>query len=397
MISSKSLLRMAHKVGWHIGNAMSFGAGQKSVLQAVPPACVTFIAGEGYTPEHMKWTLELNPGCHFIFRPYFLPNDNPTAYQNYLDSVASLIDQAVWDLIPERQRHLQIFNEQNMPRWSQWEGFGDTVDDMARFNDWFCRGYEQLKMVNPTFKIGWTPLTPGNRDAWFKTDPMNVPYYMHGPEAAKPNPSDNDIALAISSGPCYDSLMLADEYYAHIYVLNDASNQIFQPWGGLRFVQYAKFFPKPMDIWIPENGIGLPVHNWKLWYDLLDKHQTVKGTSIWILGHTIRSDGDPIVKFLRDYMRGKPEPPPEPEPEPPIVDPDEIEQRVREKAWDTVGVPYNPEAAFPVYARLEGLGSPLAGEDDVEVDGVSFRFQPYVGGVVFCKVGDWGNVTHIEW
>ena len=391
---------MAHKVGWHIGNAMEFDGGQKSVLQAVRPACVTFLTGEGYTPEHMKWTLELNPDCHFIFRPYFLPNDTPTSYQNYLCSVASLIDQSVWDFIPEPQRHLQIFNEQNMPRWSQWEGFGDKVADMQRFDDWFCKGYEFLKSINPTFKIGWTPLTPGNRDAYFSTDPQNVPYYMHGPEAAKPEPTDGDIAAAILSGPCYNSLMMADEYYCHIYVLNDAANQIYKDWGGLRFTQYAKFFPKPMDIWIPENGIGVPVQSWGLWYDLLDHYPEVKGTSIWILGHTIGSSGHEIVKYLRDYVKNKPEPPHEPEPEPelpPGVDPDEVEQEVRNAAWASVGVPYNPDAAFPTYARLEGLGAPEAAEEDIEIGGVMFRYQPFVGGVVFCRVGDWSNVAHLEW
>ena len=66
---------------------------------------------------------------------------------------------------------------------------------------------------------------------------------------------------------------------------------------------------------------------------------------------------------------------------------------IRQKAWDTVGVNYNPEAAFSRYARQNGLGIPLTNEFDVN----GYRCQGFVGGIVYAKIGDWGNVLHAEW
>ncbi len=66
---------------------------------------------------------------------------------------------------------------------------------------------------------------------------------------------------------------------------------------------------------------------------------------------------------------------------------------IRQAAWDTVGINYNPEAAFSRYAREHGLGIPLTNEFDVN----GYRCQGFVGGIVFAKIGDWGNVQHATW
>ena len=302
-----------HKVGWHLGNAHAMSGGDWSVLRAVPPASITFISGEAIGGNEIRRILEISPQCHIFMRPYYAPSDKEQDFRNYLRGLKDLIAPGNWEFIPEGQRHLQIFNEQNMPHTApighptdQWEGFGASIEDMKRFNRWFCIAYDELKAVNPVWKIGFSPLTPGNRDAYFRTDPQNVPYYMHGPEAAKENPTPKEIRAAIKSGPCYEALKRADEYLAHIYVINDAEHQMYEIWAGLRFVQYAKFFPKPMDIWITELGIGGNPDNWVRWFKLLDNYPEVKGTGIWILGHIIRSDGDPQVKKLQSYVNSLP-------------------------------------------------------------------------------------------
>ena len=396
---------MAHKVGWHLNNTQAVSGGDWGVLNAVPPSAVLNLPG-GATPEDIQRVLEISPDCHVFIRPYFVPSDNDWQREKYIRAVETMVQEGHWQrVIPEGQRHLQIFNEQNMPHTApvghptdQWEGFGPTEDAMKAFNNWFVQGYERIKAIDPSWKVGYTPLTIGNRDVYFLGDTENVPYYMHGPEAARPNPSKAQIEAAIQSGPCYQALMLADEYCAHIYCTDNPEVAMYEPWYGLRFAEYARFFPKPMDIWITETGMGGPAHAWGMWFDLLNTYPTVKGTCIWILGQIIRSTGDPAVKYLREYIKGEPIPEPEPEPEPPPdVDPDEVEQEVRNAAWASVGVPYNPDAAFPTYARLEGLGAPEAAEEDIEIGGVMFRYQPFVGGVVFCRVGDWSNVAHLEW
>lgn len=302
-----------HKVGWHLGNARPMDDSDWSVIRAVPPASITFLSGEAIGRDQIGEILRISPQCHIFMRPYYPPSDKEQDFLNYLKGLKALIAPGNWELIPEGQRHLQIFNEQNMPHTApidhptdQWEGFGPSIEAMERFNRWFCTAYDELKAVNPVWKIGFPPLTPGNRDAYFRTDPENVPYYMHGPEAAKENPTPEEIRAAIKSGPCYEALMRADEYLAHIYVINDVEHQMYELWAGLRFVQYARFCPKPMDIWITELGIGGSSYNWVRWFQLLDNYPEVKGTSIWRLGYEIRSDGNPAVQELKRYVASLP-------------------------------------------------------------------------------------------
>lgn len=82
--------------------------------------------------------------------------------------------------------------------------------------------------------------------------------------------------------------------------------------------------------------------------------------------------------------------PPEPAPEP-------DEEAIRRAAWNARNIPYNPEAAFPRYAREHNLGNPETPEFDVTVDGVTYRAQGYASAVVFCRVGDWGNIEEVDW
>ncbi len=82
-----------------------------------------------------------------------------------------------------------------------------------------------------------------------------------------------------------------------------------------------------------------------------------------------------------------------------VVNPADLEQTIRNAAWQKVGVPFNPDAAFPKYARAKGLGSPVpgTGEFDIRINGIDYRVQPFVGGIVYCVIGDWGNVKHMLW
>jgi hypothetical protein len=89
----------------------------------------------------------------------------------------------------------------------------------------------------------------------------------------------------------------------------------------------------------------------------------------------------------------------EEEPEPPTLPiPTVPVDLIRSRAWLSVDVPFNPDAAFPVYARQNNLGAPLAGEVDVGYEGQpSYRLQAFVGGIVYAEVGKWDDVDHIEW
>jgi hypothetical protein len=74
--------------------------------------------------------------------------------------------------------------------------------------------------------------------------------------------------------------------------------------------------------------------------------------------------------------------------------PDDV---VREAAWNAAGIPFNPQAAFPKYAREHDLGTPQTGEFDFSYKGVNYRGQGFSQAVVYCQVGDWGNVKEMSW
>lgn len=70
---------------------------------------------------------------------------------------------------------------------------------------------------------------------------------------------------------------------------------------------------------------------------------------------------------------------------------------VRQAAWNAAGIPFNPIAAFPRYAREHNLGNPETEEFDFSHAGVDYRGQGFSQGIVFARVGDWGNIQELAW
>ncbi|NIQ88801.1 MAG: hypothetical protein GWN93_06835 [Deltaproteobacteria bacterium] len=381
------------RLGWHLNNQDPPRAEDWRILERTKPGVVLAI-DRSANRDILTRILEINPDCHVILRPYYVPSDSAEDYQRYLDTVASLIAPGNWEFIPPAQRHLQIFNEQNMPRWSpQWEGFGDTPEDMIRFDDWFTKGYDQLKAVNPTWQIGWTPLTIGNRDCIFPdVDQHGVHYYMHGPEASKTAPTPAEIGASIASCLCHDSLLRADEYYAHIYT---GVGNLDKAWSGLRFQEYAKYFPKPLDVWLPECGVAHSVEHHLAWFNLCYA-RGIKGLCYWRLGVEVNNVDHPAVIAMQQWEAPEQPEPPDP-PDPPTG---EIEELIRHGAVNRIGmemIAYNPDATFPHYARLEELGAPLTNEFDTTIGSLTVRAQGFAGAIVLAEVGKWDEVDSIEW
>jgi len=271
-------------IGFHMGNISPPTDIDWRILEAVPPRCVVFLPDEGIQPEHLSRLLSISPNVHIIMRPYYVPGSD---LQPYIDQCRRAMDR-YWPVVPATQRHLQVFNEQNMPRWANWEGFGDQLDDMRRFDDWFVAAYSQCKRADGTTRIGWTPLTPGNRDVWFSGDPIGH-YYLHGPSGCAWPLTDVQRHDAMAEGPCLQSLTLADEYYCHVYI-HEHREAYAQPWLGLRFERYREFLPPGKPLWITEAGFPNRA-SWPDWGDasLVNWLETLKGRNIegvalWILG-----------------------------------------------------------------------------------------------------------------
>jgi len=84
-------------------------------------------------------------------------------------------------------------------------------------------------------------------------------------------------------------------------------------------------------------------------------------------------------------------------PEPTPLTPLPLDETLRNAAWNRRGLAYNPDAAFPQYARQHNLGSPLTGEFDVHWQGKTYRVQGFTGAIVYTEVGDWGNIKKQSW
>lgn len=69
------------------------------------------------------------------------------------------------------------------------------------------------------------------------------------------------------------------------------------------------------------------------------------------------------------------------------------EDEIRNAAWNALGIAYNPDAAFPRYAREKGLGNPVTGEVDVG----EYRLQGFAGGIVYAPIGRWDECQHMSW
>ena len=315
-------------VGWHgpTGNTR-ITPGMWDILGDVPPAVFVFQHGEQVTEDDIQRILQISPHCQFVMRMY-RKFQSPVDHRAYLDYVKSAIEPGGWSTIPEGQRNLQIWNEINMPHTSpdpaidQWEGFGGDRDDMIAFNEWYVTAWHELKAVNPTWRICFPALTPGNRDAFFHTDPEGIDYYMHGPEAAvEPDHGEPDYEAAVASCLCKEALELAEVYLAHIYVMNDVNFQMREVWAGMRWLQYQHCMPnskKDIPIFITELGIN-GSHQLVDYHELLrDQYPQVYGTAIWKLGEPYTSSKQEDVRALRDYVRSLPPTPPHPLP-PPVV------------------------------------------------------------------------------
>jgi len=91
-----------------------------------------------------------------------------------------------------------------------------------------------------------------------------------------------------------------------------------------------------------------------------------------------------LVKLLAGHLKLVPDLPVTPAP--PV-------KAIRQACWDRQNVPYNPAAALQRAAEDNYLGAPLG----TEFDKGDYRIQAYAEGIVYCRVGEWGNVRYIGW
>jgi len=76
---------------------------------------------------------------------------------------------------------------------------------------------------------------------------------------------------------------------------------------------------------------------------------------------------------------------------------DALADTLRNAAWNAGGIPFNREAAFPRYAREHGLGNPETPEFDFGIAGQQYRGQGFSRGIIYARVGEWGDIREVIW
>lgn len=79
------------------------------------------------------------------------------------------------------------------------------------------------------------------------------------------------------------------------------------------------------------------------------------------------------------------------------VDMATVQETIRNEAWAQGGINYNPNAAFPRYAREHNLGQPTGPETDTVIGGRTYRWQRFTLAIVYCEVGQWDRISTIPY
>jgi len=321
---------------------------------------------EGQT-ELLRDAWEMAGRPPLVLRRYYEPRrGGPHAWGTHaLESVA-LAERCIAAGIPLSKLMLKPFNEPNMPLWAQWEGFGDTEEDMKRYNQALLLFIEIARRELPGITIGGPHLTVGNRDVRFSNDPPGV-YYYHGADGR------------LESSSCYEAVKALDVHFVHCYGMHPGQYQ--DRAHGLRFLEYERYV-QGKDVYIVEGAYGInsgqPAdQNFVRGQDTVaylrllgERYPQVKGIALWIGGDPgagwfafCHSDGSdpkshrPVVYAVERACRGEEtEPVPEPNATPGEFDCDglsvELKETVRvfpaartcEPRWKATRVEVQPEA-----------------------------------------------------
>jgi N-acetyl-anhydromuramyl-L-alanine amidase AmpD len=76
---------------------------------------------------------------------------------------------------------------------------------------------------------------------------------------------------------------------------------------------------------------------------------------------------------------------------------DDVAHALRQAAWSSGGIPYDPAAPFTAYARAHNLGNPETPEFDFSFAGQTYRGQGFGKAIVYAPVGEWEHIKEVPW
>lgn len=98
------------------------------------------------------------------------------------------------------------------------------------------------------------------------------------------------------------------------------------------------------------------------------------------------------LEFTWNYANGHTEP--QPDPDPPQ---DELQQWLRNAAWNESGIALNPDAAFYKKAAELKLGRPVTNEFRRASGDKMYVLQGFDAGILYCKEGEWDKISSLGW
>jgi hypothetical protein len=302
--------------GLHFGNACEITDADLDLIRRWAPLSL-LEAMDNVVPdslERLRHAWELAGHCDVVLRRYYVPREgNANTWGAHALETVAFARKVVDAGIPVRHLIAKPFNEPNMPRWAQWEGFGPEPEDQERYNHAVLIFVDQVKNAMPELRIGGPHLTVGNRDVKFPNNPPGY-YYYHGPD------------LRSDSSICHEALQAFDVHFVHCYGLN--SGEYRDRAHGLRFLEYEKYL-RGKPIYNVESGCAINspepwTHNRLRGQEtadylrlLGDHHPQVKGIAFFIGGDRgwdafRHSDGSgpgghrPVVTMLEEALNAEP-------------------------------------------------------------------------------------------
>lgn len=217
-----------YKYGMHIGNWTDGGSdGLVREVQATVPVAMLHMAN--VKPEkinHLAGIVKARRGTvpYLVFRIYADPEGGFTGAEiedyisTYKIQLATLLEQPVVREVYNAGKLIcKPFNETNIGG----EGFPRGRAGFAAALVAWKWVRNALKAAYPLIKVVSLCNTPGNDDVYFGGDAVNAPYWYHGQEAAKANPTAAEIAAAVLSCPMKEMFELCDFIGIHVYAQNE--------------------------------------------------------------------------------------------------------------------------------------------------------------------------------
>jgi hypothetical protein len=252
--------------GLHLGN-WTDGRSDGLLREAEATKPVSVLWMDNVKPDALdRIAPHLAPGCLLVYRPYFDPagGATPAAIQGYANTAkirtGEYLSSPTIRAAYESGRFIvKLLNETNIGG----EGFARGRAGFAPALSAWKQARAVVVSAYPFAKFMSIANTPGNDDLWFTGDAAGLPYWYHGPEAAKANPTEADIQAAIASCPFREMFELCDYIGIHVYAnLTRTVSGDLQTWYSRRHEQALRFLGPYI-----ASGKRMIISEWDMGYD----------------------------------------------------------------------------------------------------------------------------------